>query len=336
MKASPHHAIYPAGLLSRHFLNSYRRSLADYRLFYDDVAEVGSPDRAQHAFYYVPGISGSPGQMRLALPSLTRVFGSRLYLQGLDAPGFESHRPIWEKYTIENTDRKLERLQSDLRSLLARFERFVVVCSSNGLYDFLAAASVFRAGELEERAHLVWASCAPDRYLPTIWERVFFPLTGLLHRGHRWFAYPNHDALRFVNPEATCSFAWREGHQSRRFVKGDAESRFHALSLQWDYISTSQLGDIAQYVTSRISRPWGAPADALIAADDGYWQGVSSDAMHAVIRRYVPLARCEVRPGTHTSVVSPTNLTALFARASALAERRTCVAPVTPLVAAAP
>jgi hypothetical protein len=331
------HVIRPVGAAARHFLARYRRSLADYRLFYDDVAEVGNPDQATHAFYYVPGISGSPGQLRLALPSLVRVFGPRIFAKGLNAADFSATRPIWEKYTVENTDRKLEQLRADLRVMLDRFEHFVVVCSSNGLYDFLAAASGFLPGELEQRTHLLWASCAPDRYEPTVWERLFFPLNGLLYGGHRWFAYPNHDALRFVNPEATSSFVWHDAHQLQRLRKADVESRFRSLSLEWDYVSTSQLGHIASYVTSRIMRPWDAPAEVLIAADDGYWQDASSAMVQNVVRRYVPRARCAVRPGTHVSVVSPGNLMELFVRVrSALAETRSCPRPVNPLAAAAP
>jgi hypothetical protein len=308
------HSVQPTGLLARHFLADYRRSLSDYRFFYDDLAEMGNPDQAKHVFYYVPGISGSPGQMRISLPSLVRVFGPRVYLKGLDVPEFSASRPIWEKYTIPNTNRKLEQIREDLAALLRRFHRFAVICSSNGLYDFLAAAATFQPGELESRVELAWVSVAPDRFSPTPWQRLLFPLNGLVFQEHEWFAYPNHRAFRFINPEVPGSFAWREGHQERRFHKKDLESRFRCFGLEWDYISPSQFSDIAQYVVAQIGRQWNAPAEALVAANDGYWQGASLEAVESVVRRYVPQAHCEFRPGSHVGVVNPTNLTDVFTR----------------------
>jgi hypothetical protein len=302
-----------AGLLATRFIAAYRRSLSDYRLFYDDIAEIGNPSRAKHAFYFVPGISGSPGQMRFALPSLSRTFGPRVYMKGLDVPAFATGVPVWDKYTVPNTERKLAQLREDLTALLHRFDRLVVVCSSNGLYDFLAAAAKFPRGDLESRVQLVWVSCAPDHYSPTVWERVFFPINGVVVQGHRWFAYPNHDTLRMLNPETTNSLFWREGHQERRFDKADLESRFRCLGVHWDYISTSRFGEIAEHVIAQI-RPWNAPVQALIAADDGYWQGVPEETVLTTIRRYVPQAHCTFRPGSHAGVVTPTNLTEVFAR----------------------
>jgi hypothetical protein len=113
--------VEPSGRLAPRFIAAYLRSLSDYRLFYDDVAEIGSPDRAKYAFYFVPGISGSPGQMRFALPSLSRTFGSRVYMKGLDVPAFGTSVPVWDKYTVPNTERKLTQLRQDLTALLHRF-----------------------------------------------------------------------------------------------------------------------------------------------------------------------------------------------------------------------
>jgi hypothetical protein len=95
-------------------------------------------------------------------------------MKGLGATAFSATQPSWDKYTISNTDRKLEELRDDLVAMLRRFDRFVVVCSSNGMYDFLAAAATFAPGELESRIRLSWVWCAPDAYSPTVWERVFF------------------------------------------------------------------------------------------------------------------------------------------------------------------
>jgi hypothetical protein len=130
--------------------------------------------------------------------------------------------------------------------------------------------------------------------------------------GHPWFAYPNHNLLKRLNPETAATLHWREGHQQRTMRKADIESRFHCYGLQWAYVSTSQLGAIAAHVASLIQRPWGAPAEVLIADNDGYWQGVPHDTITSVVRKYVPQANCAFRPGSHLSVVNPTTLTEMF------------------------
>ena len=38
--------------------------------------------------------------------------------------------------------------------------------------------------------------------------------------------------------------------------------------MQWDYLSTSQLGAAARYMVAKIPRPWHGPAEALIAEND--------------------------------------------------------------------
>jgi hypothetical protein len=129
------------GIFARAFRDRYLQSLHDYRFFYDDVTEIGNADQADYVFYFVPGVNGTPGQMRFLLPSLTRVFGSRLYLQALHLPEFSARRPTWEKYTVANVQRKLTQLRADLTALLERHERVTVLASSNGFYDFAAAAT---------------------------------------------------------------------------------------------------------------------------------------------------------------------------------------------------
>jgi hypothetical protein len=302
------------GVFAPAFLRAYRRSLNDLRLFYDDIAEIGNPASADAAFYYVPGIGGTPGQMRFALPAMEHAFGSRIYAKAASLPEFSARVPIWEKYSAENAARKLAELRRDLAMMCRRFHCFVVVCSSNGLYDFLAAASTFPAGELESRVALAWISCAPDQYAESPWEKVFYPLNGLRWGDHRWFAYPNHDALAWLNPEATSSYAWRDGHQSRSFVKRDLESRFDLAGLEWDYVSPRQLGEAAGDVIRQISRPWQGKAEALISAHDGYWQGAPKEQVLATVRRYVPEAHPHFRAGSHIWVANPTNLREIFIR----------------------
>ncbi len=305
------------GCFARVFRERYLRSLRDYRFFYDDVNEIGRADAAEHVFYFVPGINGTPGQMRFVLPSLTRVFGSRIHLKALHLPEFSAHRPTWQKYTLANVDRKLARLRIDLAALLARHPRVTVIASSNGFYDFAAAAGAFDPDVLRERVQLLWGACAPDRIEPTPWERVFYPLSGFRHEGHRWFAAPNHNALRAFNPETSTSHRWRDGPQRRRFVKADLESRFHFAGLQWSYVSTSQLGAAVRHVVQQIRAPLDLPASALVAAHDGYWRGQSRDTVERTIRRYLPHCDLRFKPTSHLWVVTPTHVTELLARMKA-------------------
>jgi hypothetical protein len=207
-------------------------------------------------------------------------------------------------------ERKIAQLRVDL---LDRYERFAVLCSSNGFYDFAAAAQDFDAAEIESRVPLVWGACAPDSFGPSVWEKFFYPLNGFEHAGHRWWAYPNHNILTAFNPETSESFAWSDG-VTRRLQKIDLESRFRVSGIHWDYISPSHLGEAAQVAVARIRRPWRAPAAALVAEHDGYWQGTPRDEIERRLRRYLPQVHCDFRPASHLWVVNPTNVTALLER----------------------
>jgi len=322
----------PSGRYARTFRERYLQSLHDCRFFYDDIAEIGNPDEADHAFYFVPGMNGTPGQMRFMLPSLTRVFGSRVYLKALHLPEFSARVPMWEKYSMANVDRKLARLRRDLCGLLERFEQVTVLCSSNGFYDFAAAAGELCATVRPGRLHLLWGACAPDRFGPTRWEKMFYPLNGFMHEGYRWFAYPNHNLLQLFNPETSCSFRWQEGTNRRDFVKADLESRFVCAGLQWCYTSPTQLSAAVRHVVGQIPGPLHLPADTLIASNDGYWQGRSRAEVEHLVRSYLPGCHLDFRPASHLWVVTPTYATALFERhkerlANATVRRRVIFTP---------
>ncbi|MBM3851646.1 MAG: hypothetical protein FJ399_00660 [Verrucomicrobia bacterium] len=302
------------GLLARAFRARYLRSLDSYRFFYDDLAALGDPHDAEHVFYFVPGLNGTPGQIRFILPSLTHVFGSHIFVKALHLPEFSARRPTWEKYTLANLDRKLARLRADLLALLARHERVTVITSSNGFYDFAAAAGSLPLEDLQERLHLVWGACAPDHFEPTPWERVFYPLNGFSHKGHRWFAYPNHNALRPFNPETSHTHFWRHGDQYRLFRKSDLESRFRFGGIEWDFVSPSQLGAAIRHVVRQIRGPLPLAAHALVATHDGYWQGKSPEVVERTIRKYLPDASILFRPASHLWVVTPTYVTELLRR----------------------
>jgi hypothetical protein len=309
---NPAHA--SSGRFARAFRESYLRSLHDYRFFYDDLADIGSPDGAEHVFYFVPGTNGTPGQMRFMLPSLTRVFGHRVYVKALHVPEFSSRRPIWEKYSLGNVDRKLAQLRDDLRGLLARFERVTVMCSSSGFYDFATVAGGLCADIAPGRLHLLWGACAPDRFGSTRWERVLYPVNGFMHEGHAWFAYPNHNLLQVLNPETSSSYRWRDGQSRREFLKVDLESRFRCGGLDWCYTSPSALGAVARHVVSRIPGPLHLPADALLASRDGYWQGRSRAEVEQIVRSYLPHCHLDFQPVSHLWVVTPSYVTALLER----------------------
>jgi hypothetical protein len=251
--------------------------------------------------------------MRFLLPSLTRVFGSRVYLKALHLPEFSARRPTWEKYTVANVQRKIAQLRADLDALLERHERVTVLASSNGFYDFAAAAMAMPEAVLRTRIELLWGACAPDGFGPTKWESVFYPLNGFEHAGYRWFAYPNHNAFKLFNPETSHAHAWCDGMQERTFRKADLESRFHFWGLEWDYLSVAQIGEMVRHVSAQIVRPLTCPSAAMVAADDGYWQGKPQPEIERAIRRYLPECEISFKRASHLWVVTPTHATELFA-----------------------
>lgn len=307
------------GCFARAFRERYLRSLDEYRFFYDDVSTVGDPAAADHVFYFVPGINGTPGQIRFALPSMARVYGNRIYIKALHLPEFSAHRPKWDKYSTANIERKIARLRADLAELLGRHERVTVIASSSGFYDFAAAAGALSPEVLRERVHVVWGACAPDHFEPTPWENVFYPLNGFERHGYRWFAYPNHNALKIFNPETSHSHVWCDESQRRHFVKADLESRFRFAGLEWDYVSPGQLAAATRHVVRQIQGPLICSAHALIATHDGYWQGKSRDQIERTIYRYLPDSHLTFKPASHLWVITPTHVTELLRRVKMLA-----------------
>jgi hypothetical protein len=134
--ASP--ALTCPGRWAAEFQRTYLASLRQYQHFYDDFSEYGHAGSARHAFYFIPGINGTPGQIRFAFPSLIKRFGRDLYIRGCFLPEFSALRPMWEKYTIANVLKKRAQISRDLEEMLGRFSRVNVLVSSNGLYDFVA------------------------------------------------------------------------------------------------------------------------------------------------------------------------------------------------------
>ena len=300
-------------MLREHFRKRYIESLGFYKHFYDDINEYGNPAGARKVFYFIPGISGAPGQIRFAFPSLTRRYGADIYVRCCHLPEFSATRPIWEKYTHPNIDRKRDVIARDLADLLALHGEVTVMASSNGFYDFVHAWGEMNDPAAARRLKLLWAACAPDRFEEGAWEPALFALNGLVHNGHRWIAYPNHNLLRFINPETTTSFKWRHESQSKTFFKVDLESRFICFNLYWDYISVSCFNEMLAHMVRNVRRPIDVETRVLVAANDGFWQGRGRDDVMAAVGRYVSPTTVTFKNASHLWVVAPENLTELLA-----------------------
>lgn len=295
--------------LSALFRRRYLASLDFYKSFYDDLAEYGRPEGQRHALYFVPGFNGVPGQIRFALPSLTRLLGGDLYLRCLHLPEFSARRPIWEKYTPDNVAAKRARLAADLTELAGRFETVSVFASSSGFYDFLAAYRELPEGAAE-RLRLIWVACAPDWAEESPWEAVFSALNGFDEGGFPWFCYPNANWLRFINNECTADKRWRLGPQRKTFFKNDLESRFVVGGFLWDCISIGCYNWVTAESVGASEYPIGIPAVVLVATEDGYWQGRSREVIEGVVRKYLSDAEILYRPTTHLWVTVPEHVTA--------------------------
>lgn len=301
-------------MLAELFRERYLESLRSYRHFYDDVHEYGSRRRGAHTLYFVPGINGTPGQIRFIFPSLYRIFGHDFYVRCCHLPEFSATRPIWEKYTLASVDAKRDVIVSDLVELLEARGPVTVIVSSNGFYDFLYAYQTIKRRYADAPLRVLWGACAPDRFDDTAWEPVFFFLNGFVFNGHRWFAIPNHNWLRAVNPETTITHKWRHGDQRKIFFKMDLESRFRCLGLHWDYVSVSCFNEALDHMLRDVREPLGLETHALVASRDGYWQGRTREEILARLRRYAPAMQVTFKPTSHLWVVTPENVSEVLAK----------------------
>lgn len=294
------------------FKRRYLESLSHYKSFYDDIHEYGGERNARRVFYFVPGINGTAGQVRFILPSLFRKYGPRIYMRCCYLPEFSATRPIWEKYTLENVDRKRDAIVRDLNDLLSRHERVVVLVSSNGFYDFARACGALQDAAAAGRLRLLWGACAPDRFEGTLWESAFYPFNGFTYGGHRWAAYPNHNLLKVLNPETGTSFRWRHGVEKKTFFKTDLESRFVVFNLYWDYLSVGCFNAMQAHMVRDLDGPLDIESHVLVAAADGYWQGRTQDEITAVIDRYLSRRTVTFKDASHLWVAAPENITEIL------------------------
>ena len=297
-------------MLSSLFQSSYRQSLKHYKLFYDDLCHYGNP-ASKHIFYFVPGIDGTCGQIRFCLSSIVRVFGPDVFIKCLLLDEFSAQKPIWEKYTIPNIIKKKEKIVADLNSLADGYERITIVCSSNGFYDLL-----FAYGELletvKQKAELLWVAVAPDRFAPTLWETVFYRINGHTHEGYKWWAAPEHNLFKWINPELSKTVTWKRQGLKKVFCKNDIESRFRCLGFQWAYNSIDACNDILGYICRHSSYPLPLKSYALVATKDGYWQGKPVSAIDQLLEKYLTQRQVLYKPASHLWVVVPDNAGAIL------------------------
>lgn len=292
----------PFGLLSTTFQRKYLDSLQQYRCYYDDFRAYGDPDTAKKCFYFIHGLNGSPGQLRFALPSFVRKFGPDFYVRCLYHEAFASQLPIWEKYTIENAQKRIETIQRDLAQLTKRFEEVTVVCSSNGFYEFAAASSGL-GNKIKKQLDLLWLAMAPDSFGDSPWIKLFSKWTGVRWGGEEWIAVPNHNLLRFLNPETRVNAHFA----GRVFNKFDIEVRFPYLGLWWAYTSPSAFNKILKDILKPVTAPLDIPSYILAADHDGYWYG-ENRSKEETANRYLKDYQLVSLNASHLWVVQPNHL----------------------------
>jgi hypothetical protein len=297
------------GLWTTAFINSYLKSLRDYKSFYDDLSEYGNPGMSRNAFYFIPGFNGVPGQIRFALPSFSKSFGTDFYIRCLRLDEFSAGLPTWEKYNRENLEKRHAKILEDLSLLGARFDQISIIANSSGFYDFIAAYRDL-GGALRKKLKLAWIACAPERSEGSPWEGIFYHLNGLRHHSDRWFAYPNHDWITFINRECGAKKHWSDGAQRKTFYKYDLESRFFYGGILWAYVSVSRYNRVNEYNIGKAEFPIDIPSVVLVASKDGYWSGKSEAEIQTVIDRYLTESTVLFRETTHLWVTVPENLSA--------------------------
>ena len=197
---------------------------------------------------------------------------------------------------------------------MSRYGEVVVIVSSNGFYDFVAAWRAMNDASAAPRLTLLWGACAPDRFAELRWETLFFGLNGFTVIGHRWFAYPNHNLLRFINPEMSTSVTWRYEALRRTFYKIDLESRFVCFNLYWDYVSIGCFNAMLEHVATSAGGLLPIETHVLVAANDGFWQGRGEAEVRAVIGRHVVPKTVMLKNASHLWVATPEHATALLQR----------------------
>jgi len=299
--------------LTDRFLKQYHDSLFYYRHFYDDFYAYGNPDTCTEAFYFVPGFSGTPGQIKFGFPSFIKVFGSNIYAKGLYLDEFSCCHPNWIKYTEKHLEKRRQKIVQDIKEMTERFPRVRVLVSSTGFYDFLAAYP--QLGEIKNKLILYWVSCAPDQVSGSIWESYFYRFNGFTYAGMKWYSCPNHQCLKFLNPECGTKITWKYDRQKNVFYKNDLESRFFCFGLLWSYISSDCFNFVLKSnlsVYQKSGQPIDIETHVLAATKDGFWDDSRPEVIEKTLDKYLVNKRVVYKKASHLWVVTPENLSELM------------------------
>jgi len=295
-------------MLSEHFKKKYLHHLENaYTLYYDDLSEYGNPLTATEVLYFIPGTDGVPGQIRFILPSLLRHFGKNIYIKCLYLDEYSASRPVWEKYTIANCNRRKETIIQDLLTLAKRHAHINVLTYSNGFYDFLHTSN--ELAHIHKQLTLHWTACAPDRLgPPNRWLKQIYKLNGFQHEGYSWLAFPCNNQLAWLNPEMTTTYLWKRGKQHRIFYKHDLVTRFKVMKLYWNYVSLDAFNACLEWSLRDFKKPLNLTSYVLVAGKDGYWAGVKIDKIIETIEKYLANPKVLVKPSSHSWAAEPNNM----------------------------
>lgn len=296
---------------TKKFLKAYDKSLKTYyRYFYDDLDEYGNRD-ADHALYFIEGIGGVPGQIRFAFPSIIRYFGTNIYIKSCYLKEFSSQEYIWNKYTIENIEKKRNKIISDLNNLAKKHKRITIIVSSNGFYDFLYAYPKLNKNLLK-KAELIWCAVAPDHFEKSKWENFFYKINGFTKNQHRWFAFPNTNLLKSLNPELKIIHKWKHAGLKKTFYKNDLEFRFKCYGLWWGYASISCFNELLKHMIDNSKYPINIKSYILVATTDGYWQGKPISEINRHLDKYLSDKEVIYKKASHLWLLMPDNITELL------------------------
>jgi len=300
-------------LFTTHFLKKFHNSLFFYKHFYDNLNEFGNAKTCDHALYFIPGFNGTPGQIKFGMPSIIKKFGSNIYVKSLYLEELSCKHPYWIKFTKKHLEKRRLTIIKDLKELTKQHKKVRVVVSSSGFYDFLAAYSNLKS--VKDKLVLYWISCAPDAVTPSPWEKVFYPINGFTYNGMRWFAYPNLQWLKFLNPECGTKIVWKHNGQKNIFHKNDLESRFYCFGFLWDYASIDLFNFILK---TNLDLFFQSPelidmeTHILAATKDGFWDDSSQENIEKTLDKYILTKRIIYKDTSHLWVVTPEHLSELF------------------------
>ncbi len=283
----------------------------NYSLFYDDFHEYGNRATAKQAIYFIPGLNGVPGQVRFAMPAIKKIFGKDVYIKCLYLDEFSAKKPIWEKYSLENVEKKAATILADLTNILRDFDDVIIFASSSGFYDF---ANAYGKGvdAFKDRLKLFWVACAPPQFKAVRWQSLFYKVNGFEHQGYAWVAFPNMDFLRFIHSETSTKFKWKTQQGSKSLFKVDLESRFRCGNSLWFYASIDCFNACLAHAVRDQDFPLDVETYILAANNDGYWDRAPQDVMSAILHRYVKSPKILFKKTSHLWVAIPNNIVDLL------------------------